>query len=173
MPMYKPMIASCLALLLALPASAAAQAQPQATAAPEGETDGAKVEQTMAKFRDDLQALEADAVAKAVSFNGDEAAAFWPVFKSFQAEQRKIIDGQIAAVRKYADSYQTLSDADAEAYVQALLARDQQIHDLRVKYLAQYAKIIGQRRAARVIHLSRKLGFASQAHLAEVIPLVH
>ena len=84
----------------------------------------------------------------------------------------KAIDGQIAAVRTYADHYRTLSDADAQAYIDALLERDQQIHDLRRQYLAKYAKVIGARRAARVIHLSRKLGIASQARLAEVIPLV-
>ena len=66
----------------------------------------------------------------------------------------------------------TLTDEQAAAYVNALLERDQEIHDLRVKYLAIYTKTIGQKRAARVIHLARKLGYQSQARLAEVIPLV-
>ena len=125
------------------------------------------------KFQDDLQALEADAVAKNVTLNAEEAAAFWPQFKAYQAEQRKIADGQIAAVKDYADRFKTLTDADAQAYVNSLLDRDQQVHDLRKKYLALYTKTIGPRKAATVIHLGRKLGFATQARLAEVIPLVH
>jgi Spy/CpxP family protein refolding chaperone len=164
--MRKTVIASFLAVLLAVPVAAGAQT------ASEGGTDGAKVEQTMIKFRDDLQKLEAEVVAKNVTLSADEATAFWPVFKSFQSEQKRVIDGQIAAVRTYANHYKTLTDAEAEAYVDALLARDQQIHDLRVKYLKQFAKVIGARRAARVVHLSRKLGIASQASLSEVIPLV-
>jgi hypothetical protein len=32
-----------------------------------------------------------------------------------------------------------------------------------VKYLAEYSKVIGKNKAARVIHISRKLGLASQA----------
>jgi hypothetical protein len=76
-------------------------------------------------------------------------------------------------VRHYADQYAALTDEQALAYVDALLQRDEQIHALRVKYLSVYTKSIGPRRAARVIHLSRKLGFASQAQLAEIIPLVH
>lgn len=166
--MSKPIVALALGLLLALPPSASAQ-EP----APAAADNGAQISETMTKFRDDLQSLETQVVSKGVTLTTEEAAAFWPLFKRFQAEQRNIIDGQIAAVRKYADHYATLTEADATAYVNALLARDQQIHDLRVKYLAEYSKVIGKNNAARVIHISRKLGLASQAKLAEVIPVVH
>jgi hypothetical protein len=166
--MYKPVIVPmfALALAFALPAAVAQDATASAS-------DAEKVQQTMSKFSDDLQALEADAVAKSITLNAEEAAAFWPQFKAYQAEQRKIADGQVAAVRDYADKYQSLTDEQAVAYVTALLQRDEQINALRVKYLAAYTKTIGARRAARVIHLARKLGFASQAKFAEVIPLVH
>ena len=166
--MSKPAFAVVLGLLLALPASASASGTP---AAPEA--SGAQTQQTMTKFRDELQALETQVVSKGVTLTTEEATAFWPVFKRFQGEQKKIIDGQIAAVRQYADHYAALSDADAMAYVNALLSRDQQINDLRVKYLAEYSKVIGKNKAARVIHICRKLGLASQARLAEVIPVVH
>jgi len=167
--MSRPVIAAVIALALALPAAAQ---QPAAPTAPT-ESDAAKVQRSMQKFQDDLQAAEADAVAKNITLNATEAAAFWPQFKAYQAEQRKIADGQIAAVRHYADNYRSLTDAQAVGYIDALLDRDQQIHDLRKKYLALYARTIGQRRAATVVHIARKLGFSSQAQLAEVIPLVH
>ena len=160
--MSKPMIALSLALLLALPAAAAEPAT----------AEGQKVQDTIAKFNVDLQALETEAVSKAISLSADEATAFWPVFKRYQADQRQINDAQIAAVAQYADNYLALTDEQAVAYVDALLARDQKIHDLRSKYLADFTKVIGQKRAARVIHLCRKLGFASQASLAEAIPLI-
>src|SRR5207342_47357 len=137
-------------------------ALPLAAAETEAAPDAAKVQQTMVKFRDDLQAVETEIISKNISLTTEEATAFWPVFKKYQAEQKSIIDGQIAAVHTYADHYATLTDEQAVAYVDALLSRDQQIHDLRIKYLAQYSKVIGKRKAARVIHISRKLGLASQ-----------
>lgn len=164
--MARIVIASMLGLmLLALPAAAADPATPAAS-------EGQKVQETMARFNVDLQALETESVSKAISLSADEATAFWPVFKRYQADQRQINDGQIAAVAKYADNYLTLSDEEAVAYVESLLARDQKIHDLRSKYLSEFSKVIGQKRAARVIHLCRKVGFASQARLAEAIPLI-
>ena len=164
--MFKSVIVMLSGLMLALPLAAAEQA-----AAPASE--GATIEQALVKFRDDLQAAETDVVSKAISLSADEATAFWPIFKRFQGEQRKVIDNQIAAVRKYAEDFATLNDDDAQAYVNALLDRDQKIHDLRVKYLAEYSGAIGKAKAARVVHLSRRLGLAAQAELAAGIPLVH
>ena len=163
--MFKSVIVLLSGLMLALPLAAA---EPVAAPANEGEN----IEQALVQFRNDLQAAETEVISKAISLSADEATAFWPIFKKFQGEQRSVIDNQISAVRKYAEDFATLNDEDAQAYVNALLDRDEKIHDLRVKYLAEYSKVIGKARAARVIHLSRRLGLAAQAQLAAGIPLV-
>jgi hypothetical protein len=174
--MLKPCAGLLLGLLIASPLAAAEpQAAPKAkppTAAAEAPTK-ADTGPVLEQFRDELQALETEMVSKNVSLTTEEATAFWPLFKQFQAEQKAVINGQIAAVRRYADHYADLSDQEATAYVNALLQRDEQIHDLRVKYLARYSKVLPARKAARVIHISRRLGIASQAKLSTVIPVVH
>ena len=163
--MSKPLAVLVSMCLLASPVLAAEPAS-QAPSA----DDASRV---LAQFRDDLQAAETEIVSKVVTLSTDEATAFWPVFKRFQTEQKAIIDGQAEAVRNYAANYETLSDDDATAYVQALLDRDQRIHDLRAKYLVEFAKVIPVNKAARVIHISRRLGMAAQTRLADAIPLVH
>lgn len=124
------------------------------------------------QFRSQLQSVETEIVSKSVSLTTEEATRFWPVFERFQAEQGRIIDDQLAAIDSYASHYATMTDQDAMAYVQALLDRDQRVHDLREKYLREYAKVIDPGKAARVIHISRRLGLAAQAKLANAIPLV-
>jgi Spy/CpxP family protein refolding chaperone len=148
-------------------------ALPLAAAEPETGAKAAEEGQSLAEFRDGLQAIETDVISKAVSLTTEEATKFWPVFQSFQSEQRAIIDDQIAALQQYASDYASLTDDQAVAYVKALLERDQRIHDLRVKYLAEYSKVLPAGKAARVIHITRRLGLASQAKLASEIPLVH
>jgi hypothetical protein len=162
--MLKPVTGLLLGWLIALPLAAAEPATDAKT-----DDDAAKV---LAEFRDDLQAAETAIVSKAVPMTTDEATVFWPIFKRFQSEQKAIIDGQVKAVREYASDYDKLSDKDSVAYVDALLERDQRIHDLRVKYLAEYSKVLPAGKAARVIHISRRLGLASQNKLADSIPLV-
>ena len=167
--MSRSKLAFVVALLLSLPAIAA---DPAPVPVAPVESNGEKISQSMTSFRDELQQLETEVVSKSVVFSADEASAFWPVFKRFQTEQRAIMDGQVEAVRAYADAGDSLSEDAAVTYVNALLNRDQQVHDLRVKYLAEYTKVIGKAKAARVIHISRKLGTVSQAKISDVIPLV-
>lgn len=156
----------------AAPATGAPATGAPATGAPAPAADAKSLEQSLSEFRESLQQFETDVVSKNVSLTTEEATAFWPVFQRFQTEKKAIIDAQIEAVREYAKDYETLTPEDSKAYVVSLLDRDQRIHDLRVKYLTEFAKVLPPGKAARVIQVSRSLGLAGQAKLASEIPLV-
>ena len=126
----------------------------------------------MQQFRDDLQAAAADVMAKGLTLNAEQAAKFWPMFDAFQKEQKAIIDEQLTSLVKYRDTYKTLSDADALAYANSLLERDQKIHDLRVKYLAKFQTVVPTRVAARAIQLDRRLGLVAQVKVSSQVPLI-
>ena len=129
-------------------------------------------EQIVAQFRDDLQAKSADVMAKALTLTADQATKFWPLYKEYQKEQAAIVDGQIKATQKYAQNYGKLSDADALAFINALLTRDQKTHDLRVKWLAKFQTVVPAVTAARAIQVERRLGLVSQIGVSSQIPLV-
>ena len=158
-----------LGMLIALPLAAA---DPK-SGAPAADPKAAAGTQSDSEFRDELQAVETEVVSKAVSLTTDEATKFWPVFKQFQAEQKEIIDFQIAALRQYAENYATLTDEQAVAYVNSLLERDQRIHDLRVKYLGEFSKVLPPAKAARVIHVSRRFysGLLSSSRILTALQL--
>jgi len=151
--------------LLALPLAAAGPA-----AGPDDERADSQL--PLDEFRTGMQAMETEAVTKAVPLSAEEASRFWPVFRRFQAEEQAVMDEQVAAIRAYAGNYATLTDEQATDYVTSLLARDQRIHDLRLKYLAEFAKVVPMGTAARVIHLTRRIGFSGQVRLSKAIPLV-
>jgi Spy/CpxP family protein refolding chaperone len=162
--MFKPLALTAVAIVVFASASAA---DAPAAATPE---DNDKV---MAQFRDDLQAASADIVAKGITLSADQAAKFWPLFQQYQDEQKVTIDAQLKATQKYADSLGSLTDAVSLEYVGALLARDQQIHDLRVKWLKKFQTVVTPGTAARVIQIDRRLGLVAQIKLSQKIPLVH
>jgi len=64
-------------------------------------------------YRNDLQGARADIMAKNLTLTADQAAKFWPAYSKFQAEQTVIVDQQLQAMKKYADSYATLDDPAA------------------------------------------------------------
>jgi len=129
-------------------------------------------EQTVAAFRNDLMAKRADIMAKGLTLTADQAAKFWPLFESFQKEQDVIVNGQIQATEQFAQHYQTLSDQDALDYVNALLAQDLKMHDLRVKWLKKFQAAVPNRIAARAIQLDRRLSYVAQVQISQKIPLV-
>jgi len=163
-------IVTLLALVCTTPAWAAdAPASNTVTAPAAAPTQ----EQVMTQFRDDLQATAADVMAKGLTLTADQAAKFWPMFQTFQKEQKTIIDDQLAALGKYRDTYKTMSSADALAYVNSLLTRDQKIHDLRVKYLTKFQEVVPPNIAARAIQIDRRLGLVAQVKVSSQVPLVH
>ena len=129
-------------------------------------------EQVIEQFRNDLQAKAADVMAKGLTLSADQAAKFWPMFETFQKEQKLIIDEQLKSLVKYRDAYRSMTDADALAFANSLLQRDQKVHDLRVKYLAKFQEVVPARIAARAIQLDRRLGIASQVSISSQIPLI-
>ena len=129
-------------------------------------------EQVLEQFRTDMQAAAADVMAKGLTLTAEQAAKFWPMFEAFQKEQKAIIDEQLKSLVKYEDTYQSMTDADALAYANSLLQRDQKIHDLRLKYLAEFQKVVPARVAARAIQLDRRLGLVGQVKISSQVPLI-
>ena len=153
------------AMALMATASAWSADPPKAQTAP---TD----DQIVAQFRSDLMAKRADIMAKGLTLTADQAAKFWPLFETFQKEQDTIVDEQIQATEHFAEHYQELTDKDALTYVNALLARDEKMHDLRVKWLAKFQTVLPSKIAARAIQLDRRLGQVAQVQISQKIPLV-
>ena len=111
-------------------------------------------------------------MAKGLTLTSEQAAKFWPMFETFQKEQNAIVDGQLKATQKYGEQYASLTDADALAYVNALLARDAQMHELRGKWLAKFQTVVPVKVAARAVQLDRRLGQVTQVGLSSRIPLI-
>jgi hypothetical protein len=129
-------------------------------------------EEVATKFRNELQAVRADVMAKELTLTADQAAKFWPLFEQYQAEQNGIIDAQIKATQKFADSYAKLTDADSVAYVGALLEADGKAQALRTKWLTKFQSAVPAGTASRVIQIDRQLALIGQAKIASELPLV-
>jgi Spy/CpxP family protein refolding chaperone len=130
-------------------------------------------DEALKAYRNDLQGARADIMAKNLTLTAEQAAKFWPAYSQFQTEQTVIVDQQLQAMKKYADSFATLDDATALAQVNANLNRDLQINTLRKKWLAEFQKILPARVAARVIQIDRRLGLAAQLSISSQLPLIY
>ena len=159
---------AALTLLVALITTSAWAAGLPEPAAPTWPTTDEVIDQ----FSTDLTASPADIMAQGLLLTSAEAANFWPMFDKFQKEQQAISDQQLRGLLQYRDTYRKLTDDDALDFANSLLKRDQQIHDLRVKYLAMFQEVVSPRVAARAIQLDRRLGNVSQVKISSHVPLI-
>jgi len=155
--------------MLAMAFSASAMsAEPAAAPAATQPTE----EQVIAQFKQDLAAKRADVMAKGLTLTAEQASKFWPLFEQYQKEQDVSVDAQIKATQAYNNHFATLTDAQALEYVNALLARDEAAHDLRVKWLAKFQTVVPPKVAARAIQLDRRLSQVVQVQVSSQIPLI-
>ena len=150
-------------VVISMLSGAAFSAEPAQNATAKGESN----------YMSALQGKRADVMAKNLTLTADQATKFWPAYTKFETEQAVIVEDQLKAIKAYSEHYQTLNDASAEVYLQNTLERDQRMHDLREKWLAQFKKILPAGTAARVIQIDRRLGLMQQLQLSGQIPLVY
>ena len=131
------------------------------------------VEDAVRAVRSDLQNPRAAIIAKNITLTSEQAAAFWPVFDSYQKEQSRILDEQMRGLQQYVAGYQTLDDGGALALINAHLDRDAKINALRQTWLAEFLKVLPPRLAARVMQIDRRISLAQQVEFTSKIPLVY
>ena len=98
---------------------------------------------------------------------------FWPVFSAYQKEQNVIMDAQLKSIQQYVNTYETMDDAGAKAFINAHLDRDAKMNALRVKWLKDFQTVVPPKIAARVIQVDRRLSLVAQLEIASKIPLIH
>ncbi len=175
--MRKILASVAVVCLLSLAVATAQQAKPAGTtskAAPAAAPASTPtVDDVLRAVRADLQGSRADIIAKNMSLTAAEAAKFWPLFEKYQAEQNVIMDEQLKGIQKYVDSYNTLDDAGALSLMNAHLDRDMKMNALRLRWLAEFQKVLPVKQAARVMQIDRRLSMVHQIEFSARLPLIH
>ena len=103
-----------------------------------------------------------------------EAAAFWPVYESYQKEWDGM-NGRIKdTVKRYADAYNAgaVADDTAKKLLDEALAIEAAELDLKKSYLPKFGKVLPAAKVARYYQIENKIRSAVRADLASGIPLV-
>jgi hypothetical protein len=161
------LLGTILALPLAPPLVLAQSASPKAPAKPADDLD-ALVELA----RKDLRAGKADIVGKTMKLDAAQAAAFWPLYKQYEAERQAVGDERLAVIQDFAEHYDSMNDAKATG----LLERSFGIEDKRMaiekKYKGEMLKVLPGKVVARFFQVDRRVNNLIDLKLSSQIPLV-
>ena len=172
-PMKKSLILALVfaSLLLVSNASMFAQAVKPAT-----QTDQAAPntidDQDVQLLRHNLRQQRKEIVAANMTLTPDEATKFWPIFAQYRMEAIKPNDERWALIKDYAANYNTMTDAQAQDYMKRSTAVEQQLLDLRMKYVPIFEKVISAKKTALFYQIDHRVDLLINLQLSSVIPMV-
>ncbi len=157
-----------LAGALILPAVTFAQAQQQQQPA----ASSAGTDQDVQLLREDVRSEKKQIIAANLQLTDAEATKFWPVYDAYTAETTKIGDTRLALIKEYAQTYDTMTDAQAKSLIKRWAATDQAGMNLRMQYMPKFEAVLPGKKAALFFQLDRRISLLIDLQLASAIPMV-
>jgi hypothetical protein len=132
----------------------------------------ANLDQDIQMLREDVRSQKKQIVAANMTLSDAEATKFWPIYDQYSAEVAKIGDTRVALIKEYAQSYDTMTDAQANDFMKRAAAIDEQFTALRLKYVPIFEKAIPAKKTALWYQIDRRLDLLINLQLAANIPVV-
>jgi len=140
----------------------------QSAGAPNNETFKALLEAARKDLRTEKQGM----IDQAMALDAGNKAKFWSIYQGFQKELDAIWDVRLANVKKYAETYQSMTDPVADQLAVSALGNEQQFTALKKKYYAQFKAALGAKPAARWLQTETTLGTLAMLQLLSQVPLL-
>ena len=144
-----------------------AQNAPGAGAQPSSASD-----QEIQMLRQDIHAQRKQITAANLPLTPDEATKFWPLYDQYRQEASKNGDERWALIQDYAKNYATMTDAQAQDYINREAANEQKVVALRMKYVPTFVKVISPKKTALFCQIDHRIDLMIQLQLASQIPMV-
>ena len=129
-------------------------------------------DQDIELLRKDIRSQRKQLVAANMTLTDAEAQKFWPVYDQYAAELAKIGDARYAQIKQYAQTYDNMTDAQAEDLLKQSLETDRRVVELRQQYVPLFQKVLSAKKTAMFFQFDRRLGLMLDLQLASAIPLV-
>jgi hypothetical protein len=123
-------------------------------------------------LRSDIRKSKSKVVGQVMQFDADQAAAFWPIYKQFEADLSKIGDRTAAAVKNYTDNYFQMTDDLADHLANEVLTVEQERNDLKRQYYQKFKKALDPITAARFLQVENQLERLVDLQVASQLPVI-
>jgi hypothetical protein len=166
--MTSRMIAGVLAAILLCGALAMGQAAQSA-----GSDQNVTInDKDMQMLRQDIRSQKKQIIAQNMPLTDAEAQKFWPLYDKYIGDLVKINDQKYSLIKQYAQNYGTMTDAQASVWAKQWLQVEEDVAELRLKYLPEFQKVLPAKKAALYEQVERRVQMMIDLQLASQIPLI-
>jgi hypothetical protein len=160
----------CGGLLAQTPANTAstpARSSVQASSSNEDKNIRAYIE----LLRTDLRKSKSQVMGEVMRLDTDEAQKFWPVYKDFETDYKKIGDQIVSAVTAYAKNYDKMTDAMSDELANQILMIEQERNVLKKKFYDRMKATLGPVTAMRFLQVENQLERLLDLQIAAQLPV--
>jgi len=172
--MKKTMLFAAAAVAVTMLSAGFAAAQTATAKAP---ADPAKVQAEIDKaleaMRKDARAGKSDILGKTMKLDSQQAAAFWPIYKQYEAELVTVNNDRVAIIQDLAEHFDALDDVKAKALLDRQVAFEEKKFALMKKYKDEMLKVLPAKTVARFFQVESRLNKLVDLTIASEIPLVY
>lgn len=127
---------------------------------------------TIESLRADIRADRTKIITHVMQFSDKDAAAFWPVYRRYEADITRLNDQRVALIREYASSFASLTDEQASSLTSRALKFEKERVDLDQKYFKDFSKVLPGVVVAKFFQLQHRLNLLGDVELAAHLPTV-
>ena len=129
-------------------------------------------DQDIELLKSNIRSQKKQIVAANMDLNDTEAEKFWLVYNRYAADLAKIYDTKIALFQEYLETNQTMSGDQAENYLRRRAAVEQDVMQVRLKYLPEFRKVLTGRETALFYQIDWRLDLMINLQLAQA-PMIN
>jgi hypothetical protein len=122
-------------------------------------------------LRQDLRNQKQQLIAQNLPMTESEAVKFWAVYNRYTEDLKQINDEKFRLVKQYGDMWGTMGNDDALIYIRRWLEVDEQVHQLRSKYVMDVSHALPGKKTAAFFQLDRRISMMMDIQLASQMPL--
>jgi len=121
-------------------------------------------------LRSDIREDKAAIIGEAMQFSDKDSAAFWPIYKRYEADLRKLNDDRIQVIKAYSDNFNNITDSQAKDLVEKSFTFESKRADLKKRYFKEFSKQLSVTTVAKFFQLEHRLDLVMDLKLAAGLP---
>jgi hypothetical protein len=149
-----------------------AQEAPAKTAAKAFTPEEQNIQEYIQLLRENVSAEKSELMASVIQLDEEDAAKFWPIYRDYDAQLRKVNDLRVANILEYSRSYTQMTDAKADELVKNAMAYQKQRSELLAKYYEIVKEQLGAITAARFVQIENQLLLLIDLKVDSSLPVV-
>jgi hypothetical protein len=123
-------------------------------------------------LRSDVRTQKVAIIAQMMEFSEAEDAAFWPIYRDYDAEMSKLGDERVALIAEYAASYSKMTDAIAEKLGATALDLETRRQAVKARCYDRVKKALSPRTALRFLQVEHQLQLLIDLQISAALPIV-